>query len=109
MLGRQQEFTLTMELLLYHIDCGGNLSKSRGVVTSPLYPDRYPFNANCTSRVLKLTSKKVHVALTDLALASNHGVEVLAVSKNQTHYATKVTICLRNMLDVVCQNRLSNE
>ncbi|KAI0241568.1 hypothetical protein LSAT2_023596 [Lamellibrachia satsuma] len=73
-------------------DCGGNLSLPSGVVTTPQYPNQYPFNANCTWRLPKLKSRKLHMALTDLVLVSNHSVRVLAVNitsvANHTRYVT---------------------
>ena len=67
---------------------------SSGLVTTPQYPNQYPLNAKCEWRLEKLKSKKLHVAMTDLALAGNHSVKLLAVNTstvaNHTSYVTKV-------------------
>ena len=46
--------------MLYRIgECGGILTSPRGIISSPLYPDNYPDNAQCTYLISQPIGKKI--------------------------------------------------
>ena len=69
--GFQIRFESTSEAtqMLYRIgECGGILSSPRGILTSPLYPDNYPDNAECTYLISQPIGKVIliHVQSFDI-------------------------------------------
>ena len=44
-------------------DCGGNFTAPHGFITSPLYPENYPNNAECTYVITQPTGKYVNLTI----------------------------------------------